>query len=94
MLPGVPAVLAFGEFKPAAINLPATDFAPGTRQFVLDDRLAQANDPGVGVSPLNTESAGNGTATVQESVMPDATGAWISVDNPFLPGGERFDGGC
>jgi hypothetical protein len=53
-----------------------------------------ANDPGVAVSALNIESAGNGTATVQESVMPDATGTWISVERPFLLGGERFDGGC
>jgi hypothetical protein len=37
---------------------------------------------------------GNGTAPVQESVMPGATGAWISGERPFLLGGERFDGGC
>ena len=52
-----------------------------------------ANDPGVAVSALSIESAGNGTARVQESVMPGATGAWISVERPFLLGGVRFDGG-
>lgn len=52
-----------------------------------------ANDPGVAVGATNTDSAGNGTATVQESVMPGATGARISVERPFLLGGEPFDGG-
>jgi hypothetical protein len=51
------------------------------------------NYPGVIVSALNIESAGNATATVQESVMPGAIGAWVSVDRRFLLGGERFDGG-
>jgi hypothetical protein len=53
-----------------------------------------ATDPGAAVRALNIESAGNGTATVQEGVMPGATGAWISVERPFLPRGERFDGAC
>jgi hypothetical protein len=51
-----------------------------------------ANDPVVSVNALNIESAGNGIATVQESVMPGTTGAWISVERPFLLGWEHFDG--
>ena len=53
-----------------------------------------AKDLGVRVSALNIERAGNGTATVQESVMPGAPGAWIWAERPFLLGGEHFDGAC
>jgi hypothetical protein len=53
-----------------------------------------ANEPGIAVSSLNIEWAGTGTATVQDSVIPGATGAWISVERPFLLRGERFDGAC
>ena len=53
-----------------------------------------ADHPGVPVSPLDIGSAGDGTAPVQQSVMPGAAGEWISVDRRFLLGGEQFDGAC
>lgn len=42
-----------------------------------------ANDSGVALGPLNTDSAGNGTTTIQADVMPGADGAWVSVEGPL-----------
>ena len=42
MLPGVPAVLSFAEFKPVTVALPTTAAMPGLLSFALDDQLAAA----------------------------------------------------
>ncbi len=39
-------------------------------------------DPGVAVGSLNTDGAGSGTVTVQDSIRPGTTGAWVTVQRP------------
>jgi len=42
LTPGVPALLALGEFQVQPVNLPAEAQAPGLRPFVLEDHLRAA----------------------------------------------------
>lgn len=39
-------------------------------------------DPGTAVGSLNTDGAGSGTVTVQGSIRPGTTGAWVTVQRP------------
>lgn len=39
-------------------------------------------DPGTAVGSLNTDGAGSGTVTVQDSIRPGTTGAWVTVQRP------------
>lgn len=41
--PGIPGVLAFAAFKPAAVSLPETSSRPASLPFVLSDQLAAAD---------------------------------------------------
>jgi hypothetical protein len=49
-------------------------------------RTCTAGDPGVAFGDLFTDGNGTGTATVQGPRLPDATGAWVSIDGPPKPG--------
>ena len=50
------------------------------------NRTCTAGDPGVAFGDLFTDGNGTGTATVQGPRLPDATGAWVSIDGPPKPG--------
>jgi hypothetical protein len=39
-------------------------------------------DPGTAFTGLDTDGAGNGTATVQEGIRPGTTGVWVMVARP------------
>jgi hypothetical protein len=39
-------------------------------------------DPGTAVGSLNTDGAGSGAVTVQDSIRPGTTGAWVTVQRP------------
>jgi hypothetical protein len=49
-------------------------------------RTCTAGDPGVAFGDLFTDGNGTGSTTVQGARVPDATGAWVSVDGPPKPG--------
>lgn len=39
-------------------------------------------DPGTSFTGLDTDAAGNGTATVLETIQPGTTGVWVIVERP------------
>ena len=39
-------------------------------------------DPGTAFTGMNTDAAGNGTATVQEPIRPGTTGVWVIIERP------------
>lgn len=39
-------------------------------------------DPGAAFTGLDTDGAGNGAATVQDSIRPGTTGVWVIVEQP------------
>lgn len=61
---------------------------PGIRYFV---RLIEvppptsrcgAGNPGVAVGTIDTDGGGNGTVTIEQTVLPGTTGAWVFIDGP------------
>ncbi len=62
---------------------PGTHFDVG---LIQEPRPAAGNcgpgDPGVTFSGLDTDGAGNGTATVSDAVRPGTTGVWVIIDRP------------
>lgn len=62
---------------------PGTHFDVGLIQM---PRPASATcgpgDPGTSFTSLNTDAAGNGTATVQGAIAPGTTGVWVMVERP------------
>jgi len=65
---------------------------PGSPGTHYDVRLIQAPrassspcssaGPGVAVGSLDSDGAGQATTTVQESIQPGATGAWVFIQRP------------
>lgn len=65
------------------------EFEPGTH---FDVGLIQVprpssstcgpGDPGTAFTGLDTDAAGNGTATVQDTIRPGATGVWLIIERP------------
>lgn len=39
-------------------------------------------DPGTAFSGMETDGAGNGTATVQDTIRPGTTGVWVIIERP------------
>jgi hypothetical protein len=68
--------------------------APNTRYTVrliqvprAADRTCAVGDPGVAGAELFTDGVGSATVSMQDAMMPGATGAWVSIDGP-PPGGQ------
>ena len=51
--------------------------APGGRP-----NLRRSGDPGVAGAELFTDGVGSATVSIQDAMMPGATGAWVSIDGP------------
>jgi hypothetical protein len=75
----------------AQVNLAIAQ--PNTRYTVrliqvprAGDRTCTSGDPGVAFADLYTDGNGTGSTTVQGPRLPDATGAWVSIDGPPKPG--------
>ena len=54
--------------------------------LIQEPRPASANcgpgDPGTAFTGLNTDAAGSGTATVQDTIRPGTTGVWVVIERP------------
>jgi len=83
---GVSIISSTGADVRADVSL--QNATPDIRYFV---RLIQvppaasrcgAGDPGVAVGTLDTDDGGNGTATIQQAVLPGVKGAWVFIDGP------------
>ncbi len=62
---------------------PGTHFDVG---LIQEPRPASATcgpgDPGTSFTGLDTDAAGSGTTTVQDSIRPGTTGVWVIVERP------------
>jgi hypothetical protein len=62
---------------------PGTHFDVG---LIEEPRPASATcgpgDPGTAYTGLDTDAAGNGTTTVQDTIRPGTTGVWVIVERP------------
>jgi hypothetical protein len=66
-------------------------------RFIEMPRSANATcgpgSPGTAVAPLFSDAGGNGTITLEQGVMPGATGAWVLIEGPHTyrtPFGEYY----
>lgn len=85
---GFALVRTTGSNASAEVHL-MDPFAPDTH---FDVGLIQAprpssatcgpGDPGTAFTGLDTDGAGNGTATVQGAIRPGTTGVWLTVERP------------
>lgn len=61
---------------------------PGIRYFVRliqtppPTNMCRPGNPGVAAGTIDTDGGGNGNVTVEEAVLPGATGAWVFVEGP------------
>ncbi|MEE6178104.1 hypothetical protein [Mycobacterium sp. 050134] len=62
---------------------PGTHFDVG---LIQEPRAASATcgpgDPGTAFGGLDTDGAGSGTATVQDTIRPGTTGVWVIIERP------------
>lgn len=82
----ITTVRSTGSEVQADINL--TEATPGVRYFVRlvetpppTDRCRPGN-PGVAAGTIDTDAGGNGNVSLQEAVLPGATGAWVFMEGP------------
>jgi hypothetical protein len=72
---------ALAEVHLAVSNEPGTHFDVG---LIQEPRPASATcgpgDPGTSFTGLDTDGAGNGTATLQSALRPGTTGVWVIVE--------------
>lgn len=59
---------------------PGTHFEVGLIQMPRPSGTCGPGDPGTAFTGMDTDAAGNGTATVQDSIRSGTTGVWVIIE--------------
>jgi len=67
-----------------AVAAPDTHYNVRLIELPQPTNRCKPGDPGTAVASIDTDAAGNGSVTLQEDVLPGATGAWVFIEGPLV----------